>query len=213
MKPAGPGFPASTRTLQGDSRKTMLNLQSTTSDRWLRQVDENLEEILIDHAHCENKAARAALNLLVAYVENDALCRAMSSIVIEELEHFHLVRELLDRRGIRFRRIRQSNYGAQLAALIRKREPGRAVDRLLVAGLIEARSCERFDLLREHLDDVELADFYGSLFESEASHHATYVRCARDFASDEEVNQRLHELACLEARIIEAGDPLPRMHS
>ncbi|MAZ95785.1 MAG: tRNA hydroxylase, partial [Planctomycetaceae bacterium] len=157
----------------------MLNLQSTTSDRWLRQVDENLEEILIDHAHCENKAARAALNLLVAYVENDALCRAMSSIVIEELEHFHLVRELIDRRGIRFRRIRQSNYGAQLAALIRKREPGRAVDRLLVAGLIEARSCERFDLLREHLDDVELADFYGSLFESEASHHATYVRCAR----------------------------------
>jgi len=191
----------------------MLNLQSTTSDRWLRQVDENLEEILIDHAHCENKAARAALNLLVAYVENDALCRAMSSIVIEELEHFHLVRELLDRRDIRFRRIRQSNYGAQLAALIRKREPGRAVDRLLVAGLIEARSCERFDLLREHLDDVELADFYGSLFESEASHHATYVRCAHDFASDEEVNQRLHELACLEARIIEAGDPLPRMHS
>ena len=191
----------------------MLNLQSTTSDRWLRQVDENLEEILIDHAHCENKAARAALNLLVAYVENDALCRAMSSIVIEELEHFQLVRELLERRGIRFRRIRQSNYGAQLAALIRKREPGRAVDRLLVAGLIEARSCERFDLLRKHVDDVELADFYGSLFESEAGHHAAYVRCARDFASDDEVNQRLHELACEEARIIEAGDPLPRMHS
>ena len=191
----------------------MLNLQSTTSDRWLRQVDDNLEEILIDHAHCENKAARAALNLMIAYVENDALCRAMSSIVIEELEHFQLVRELLERRGIRFRRIRQSNYGAQLAALIRKREPGRAVDRLLVAGLIEARSCERFDLLRRHIDDVELTNFYDNLIESEAGHHAAYVRCARDFASDDEVNQRLHELACQEAQIIEVGDSLPRMHS
>jgi len=191
----------------------MLNLQSTTSDRWLRQVSENLEEILIDHAHCENKAARAALNLIFAYVENESLCRAMSSIVIEELEHFHLVRELLTRRGIRFRRIRQSNYGAQLAALVRPREPQRAVDRLLVAGLIEARSCERFDLLRRHVDDAELADFYESLFESEAGHHATYVRYARDFASHDEVEKRLYELACLEAEIIEVGDTLPRMHS
>lgn len=191
----------------------MLNLQSTTPDRWLRQVDENLEEILIDHAHCENKAARAALNLLIAYVENASLCRAMSEIVCEELEHFHLVLDLLNERGIRFRRIRQSNYGAQLSALIRPQEPERAVDRLLVAGLIEARSCERFDLLRRHLDDPLLVEFYGSLFEAEAAHHATYVRCARDFASDSDVEKRLHELAIQEARIIEVGDTLPRMHS
>jgi tRNA-(ms[2]io[6]A)-hydroxylase len=191
----------------------MLNLQSTTADRWLQQVDKNLEEILIDHAHCENKAARAALNLMIAYVENESLCRAMSSIVVEELEHFQLVRELLTRRGIRFRRIQQSNYGAQLAALVRSGEPQRAVDRLLVAGLIEARSCERFDLLRQHVDDPELAEFYGSLFESEAGHHAAYVRCARDYASHDEVDKRLHELACQEAEIIAVGDPLPRMHS
>jgi tRNA-(ms[2]io[6]A)-hydroxylase len=191
----------------------MLNLQSETSDRWLGQVDEQLDEILIDHAHCENKAARAALNLMMAYVENKALCEAMTEIVQEELEHFHQVRAMLERRGIPFRRLRPSNYGGQLKELIRKPEPDRAVDRLLVAGLIEARSCERFDLLRRHVNDPELADFYDSLFESEAGHHATYVRFARDFASDEQVDRRLHELALQEARIIEMGDPLARMHS
>lgn len=191
----------------------MLNLQSQTSERWLQQVDEHLELILIDHAHCENKAARAALNLMIAYVENNSLCKAMTQIVQEELEHFHRVRELLERRGIHFRRLQPSRYGGQLNQLIRKFEPERAVDRLLIAGLIEARSCERFDLLRRHVADPELSDFYDSLFASEAGHHATYVRLARDFASSETVDERLVQLAVEEARIISEGDEKPRMHS
>ncbi len=191
----------------------MLSLQSETSERWLEQVDQHLEQILIDHAHCEKKAAGTAMNLLSAYVEHEDLTSEMIKIVNEELEHFEMVLELLKTRGIRFRRLRACHYGRELNDLIDKQEPQRAVDRLLVAGLIEARSCERFDLLRKHVDDRQLSDFYGSLFESEARHHATYVRLARTFASDNVIDQRLRELAEAEAGIIAAGHDLPRMHS
>ena len=178
----------------------MLSLQSATSDRWLAQVDQHLAEILIDHAHCEKKAAGTALNLLFAYVENEDLCRSMTEIVNEELAHFHLVCDLLKRRGIRFRRLVPSTYGRKLNDLVRKQEPGRVIDRLLISGLIEARSCERFDLLRRHMKDQELAAFYDSLFESEARHHSTYVRLARHYGGDDEVRDRLEALAAQEAR-------------
>jgi len=137
----------------------------------------------------------------------------MTTIVHEELDHFHLVLDLLRQRGIRFRRNKPSSYGRKLNDLVRKAEPDRAIDRLLVAGLIEARSCERFGLLREHLADRQLADFYGGLFESEARHHATYVRLARLYGDEATVRERLAELARQEARIIAAGDDFPRMHS
>src|SRR5262249_32258074 len=117
------------------------------------------------------------------------------------------------RRGIRFRRLAPPSYGRKLNELVRKLEPGKAVDRLLVASLIEARSCERFDLLRRHVADCELREFYGSLFESEARHHSTYVRMAKLFAPDDVVDRRLDELATAEAGIIAEGDSLPRMHS
>jgi tRNA-(ms[2]io[6]A)-hydroxylase len=191
----------------------MLNLQSTTADRWLRQVDEHLNDILIDHAHCEKKAAGTAMNLLFAYIDHNELTRAMTEIVNEELDHFHQVIALLQRRGVRFRKLAPSSYGQKLHAQVRKFEPGRAVDRLLVAGIIEARSCERFSVLRDHVKDTELKDFYGSLFESEARHHSTYVRLAKDFASENVVMTRLKELATLEAEIIAIGDEKPRMHS
>ena len=191
----------------------MLSLKSKSPPRWLQQVDDHLDEILIDHAHCEKKAAGTAMNLMFAYVEDEELCREMTQIVNEELEHFHLVLDQLRRLGVRFRRLKPSNYGRQLHELIRKQEPGRAVDRLLVAGLIEARSCERFDLLRNHLQDQELANFFGSLFESEAGHHSAYVRLAGHFADQQVVRQRLHELAVAEAEIIARGDELPRVHS
>ena len=191
----------------------MLHLQSETSAHWLAQVDAHLPEILIDHAHCEKKAAGTALNLIFAYVEDLELCREMAFIVNEELEHFQLVLDILARRGIRFRRLKPSIYGRELNDLVRKQEPQRAVDRLLVAGLIEARSCERFHALSQHVQDAELAEFYGSLFESEARHHTTYTRLAKHFATDEAVESRLVELAAAEAAIINRGEELPRMHS
>lgn len=191
----------------------MLHLQSPTDASWLAQVDANLEEVLIDHAHCEKKAAGTALNLIFHYVEDRELCQEMTEIVNEELEHFHMVLDLLSKRGIRFRRLKPSQYGSRLHALVRKSEPERAVDRLLVAGLIEARSCERFQALAEHVADPELATFYRSLFESEARHHATYTRLAKHFASESVVEARLAELYEAEAAIMAEREPLPRMHS
>jgi tRNA-(ms[2]io[6]A)-hydroxylase len=191
----------------------VLNLHTPTPARWLQQVEEHLDLLLIDHAHCEKKAAGTAMNLLFSYVENADLCRAMTEIVQEELEHFHMVRATLDRRGIRFRKLSPSSYGAKLHALVSREEPRKAVDRLLVAGLIEARSCERFGLLRDNLADRELAEFYGSLFESEARHHSTYVRLAMQFQADEAVRSRLGELAEAEAMILASSEDPPRMHS
>lgn len=191
----------------------MLNLKCETPDRWLKQVAEHLDEILLDHAHCEKKAAGCAMSLLVSYIEHDELTVEMTTIVNEELEHFHMVKQILVERGIVFRRLKPSCYGKKLTALVRRNEPERAVDRLLIAGLIEARSCERFDLLRRHAPDAALAAFYESLFESEARHHSTYVKLAKTFAPASAVQRRLEELATEEARIILAGDPRPRMHS
>lgn len=191
----------------------MLHLQAPTDASWLAQVDEHLEEVLIDHAHCEKKAAGTALNLIFHYVEDIELCREMTEIVNEELEHFHMVIELLTKRGITFRRIKPSQYGSRLHALVRKGEPERAVDRLLVAGLIEARSCERFQALADHVKDEELATFYRSLFESEARHHSTYTRLAKHFAPEDVVEARLAELYAAEAEIMSIREPYARMHS
>src|SRR3954471_14282907 len=191
----------------------MLNLHTPTPARWLKQVENHIDLLLIDHAHCEKKAAGVAMNLLFSYVEHSDLTKAMTEIVHEELDHFHQVRAILDRRRIRFFKLSPSAYGAKLHELVDKHEPQRAVDRLLVAGLIEARSCERFGLLRDHLADRELAEFYGSLFESEARHHSTYVRLAKYFQSEEGVRKRLAELAEVEGAIIAAGEEQPRIHS
>jgi tRNA-(ms[2]io[6]A)-hydroxylase len=191
----------------------MLNLHTPTPARWLQQVENNIDLLLIDHAHCEKKAAGVAMNLLFSYVEHSDLTKAMTEIVQEELDHFHQVRAILDRRGIRFYKLSPSTYGAKLHELVEKNEPRRAVDRLLIAGLIEARSCERFGLLRDHLADRELADFYGSLFESEARHHSMYVRLAKNFQDEDAVHERLAELARAEGAIIAAGEEQPRMHS
>ncbi|HBE69226.1 MAG TPA: tRNA hydroxylase [Planctomycetaceae bacterium] len=191
----------------------MLSLQSETDGRWIGQVKASLDQVLIDHAHCEHKAAATAMSLMGAYIDNQDLCAEMTRIVEEELEHFHMVIKLLGSRGIPFVKQQAGHYGKELNGLVRGGEPNKAIDRLLVAGLIEARSCERFSLLAKHIDDTELAEFYNSLFESEARHHTTYVRLAKQFAADEVVRDRLAELSAAESEIISRGNPLPRMHS
>ena len=191
----------------------MLNLQVETPDRWLNQVDEDLDQVLLDHAHCELSAARTALNLMVAYVLYEPLTVEMTRIINEELDHFHQVLEQLNRLDIDFKRQQSGHYGKRLNALVRSEEPMRGVDRLLIAALIEARSCERFCLLRDHVRDPELADFYGSLFESEAGHYATYVQLAKNFMPSDIVDQRLDQLASEEAQIILEGYSRARMHS
>jgi tRNA-(ms[2]io[6]A)-hydroxylase len=192
----------------------VLNLKASTESRWLEQVDRDLPSILIDHAHCEKKAAGVAMNLIFAYGSARAqLCRELSEIVVEELDHLRLVLDLLDERGIKFQSQKPGCYGRKLNELARKGEPQRAIDRFLVASLIEARSCERFALLRDHVQDQRLSEFYASLFESEARHHSTYVQLAQHFGPEDAIRERLDELAAEEARIIRVGDEMPRMHS
>ena len=174
----------------------MLSLQSSTAPWWLTDVERHVEELLIDHAHCEKKAAGTALNLIFAYVDKQDLVRELTPIVQEEMAHFALVLDLLERRDMRFRRLTPSSYGRKLNDLVRKNEPQRAID-----------------LLRDRLSDPELAKFYGSLYASEARHHAVYVELARLFDRANEVDDRLAELAAAEAAIIDEGDPLVRVHS
>lgn len=192
----------------------MLSLKETTAPRWLAEVERHVPQLLLDHAHCEKKAAGVAMNLIFTYGSGrPALCRELSEIVVEELAHFRLVLDLLAERGLEFCAQKPSEYGGRLNELVRRVEPARAVDRLLVAALIEARSCERFGLLRDQLADRRLADFYGSLFESEARHHSTYVQMAQHFAPLDAVRERLDELAMAEAHIIRQGSGPARMHS
>ena len=191
----------------------MLNLHTPTPDHWFDKVKSNLEELLLDHAHCEKKAAGVAMNLLFAYVDLPDLARELPEIVREELDHFEQVFDQIRKRGWAWRKLRPSRYGERLHQLIRKDEPGKGVDRMLVAALIEARSCERFGILRDQLADRELADFFGSLYESEARHHGTYVRLACLMAPREEVRLRLEELAREESTIIIDGEDLPRIHA
>lgn len=191
----------------------MLSLKSETPPSWVTRIEPDFDEVLIDHAHCEKKAAGAALNMVFAYVEHPQFVVPLTKIVEEELQHFRQVVEILEARDVKLVGQRQSSYGRRLHDLIRTDAVGKAVDRCCVSALIEARSCERFTLLRDHLTDRELAGFYGSLLESEARHHGIYVRLAETFAPRDVIRRRLDELAEAEAAIIAEGDPLPRLHS
>ena len=191
----------------------MLSLKSETPANWAKMIEDNVDEALLDHAHCEKKAAGTAVNLIFAHVEDEALALDLSAIAREELEHFELVIGLLRSRGVALRRLKPSSYGQRLGELSRKSSPEKIVDRMLIAALIEARSCERFCVLRDHLEDKSLAEFFGSFYESEARHYATYVKIAQRYGEAADVNARLTELAELEAKIVANSDGLPRIHS
>ena len=142
-------------------------LITPTSAVWIEQALANLETILLDHSHCERKAAGVALNLMFRYPAHTKLVRALTNIAQEELQHFDQVNEILEQRGIALAPLAAPPYGAQLAGKIRKAEPDRLLDALLVAGLIEARSHERLGLLAAHIPNRPLAEFYASLMASD----------------------------------------------
>lgn len=191
----------------------MLFLQSETSPDWVARIEPHMDEVLVDHAHCEKKAAGTAMNMIFSYVEHPEFVVPLTEVVEEELLHFRQVIEILAERGSKLVGQPQSSYGRRLGALIRTTEPDKVVDRCCVAALIEARSCERFTLLRNHLRDPRLADFYGTLLESEARHHALYLRLAEHFVAKDVIRNRLEQLAHEEAAIVADGDPIPRLHA
>ncbi|PPT09641.1 tRNA-(ms[2]io[6]A)-hydroxylase [Geitlerinema sp. FC II] len=188
-------------------------LQQPTSEAWVEQALANLDTVLLDHSHCERKAAGVALNMMCRYPSDAKLVGELTAIAKEELDHFQQVNQILERRGVPLAPLAPPPYGGKLKSLVRRDEPQRQLDLLLVAGLIEARSHERLGLLAAHLEDRELAAFYRSLMASEARHYGVYWGLATANFDRETVEARLRELAIAESEILSTLHPQPRIHS
>lgn len=188
-------------------------LQQPTSKEWIEQATANLDVVLLDHSHCERKAAGVALNLMFRYPAHSKLVRMLSAIAQEELAHFDQVNQWLERRGVPLGPLPAPPYGASLNAQICRSEPERLMDMLLVCGLIEARSHERLGLLATHCHDQDLAKFYGSLVASEARHYGIYWTLADTYFHRSKVMQRLERLAVIESQLLTTLHAEPRMHS
>ena len=188
-------------------------LSSLSSENWLQQALSNPIEILIDHAHCERKAAGVAIQFMFRYPSEPDLAEVLSPIAREELEHFEKVLFLLKDLGHSLKALKPPPYGAELAKCIRKKEPNRMLDSFLIAGLIEARSHERLGLLALNSENKSFRLFYESLLESEARHFGIYWKLAQTKFSKDETSQRLEELSEIETEILSQTFSLPRVHS
>jgi tRNA-(ms[2]io[6]A)-hydroxylase len=182
----------------------MLGLKLPTDPRWVNVVEKNIEEILTDHAFCEQKATSTAISLIVSFPEYTELVQEMTSLVKEEMSHFKMVHDKILERGWTLGRDRKDEYVIELLKFFPKggRRTTQLVHRLLYAALIEARSCERFRLLSEQLQDKELAEFYRKLMVSEANHYTMFLSFARQYGDRKEVDQKWQELLEYEARIM-----------
>ncbi|MCA9626808.1 MAG: tRNA-(ms[2]io[6]A)-hydroxylase [Myxococcales bacterium] len=190
-------------------------LKTASDPGWAQQAVNDLDRTLCDHAHCEKKASVSAIALINDYPDDTVLVRAMSKLAEEEMRHFREVYAVLLDRGVRLGRDPGDPYARALFKLLRSHPRERKLDRLLVAALIEERSCERFGLLRAELEvrgEDQLANQFRRLQISEAGHATLFVRLASDEFGDEGCQRRLDELATLEAEIV-AGLPIePRIH-
>lgn len=186
-------------------------LPCRTPSRWIENALANQDLMLIDHAHCEKKAASTALSLMYRYVDNTDLLNKMSRLAREELRHFEQVLAIMNKRGVAYTHLTPARYAAGLREAVRKDDPGRLVDVLIVGAIIEARSCERFAALAPHLDET-LGDFYNSLLKSEARHYQDYLKLAVQ-ANSGPVDERVAEFMAIEKRLIEEPDSEFRFHS
>ena len=182
----------------------MLGLKLPTDPRWVNIAEKNIDEILIDHAHCELKAASTANSLIMSFPEYSDLVTEMVSLVKEEMSHFKMVHERLLKRGIKLGQDRKDEYVNSLLKFFPKggSRTTQLVHRLLYAALIEARSCERFRLLSKNIKDKELAKFYRDLMASEANHYTLFLNFARNFGDRKEVDKKWNELLEFEAELM-----------
>ncbi|WP_459211897.1 MiaE family protein [Aquimarina rhabdastrellae] len=182
----------------------MLGLKLPTDPRWVNIVEKNIEEILTDHAFCEQKATSTAISLIVSFPEYSELVDEMTKLVKEEISHFKMVHDKILARGFVLGRDRKDEYVLKLVTFFPKggSRTTQLVHRLLYAALIEARSCERFKLLSEELEDKELADFYRNLMVSEANHYTMFLNFARKYGDRKEVDQKWQDLLTFEAEIM-----------
>jgi tRNA-(ms[2]io[6]A)-hydroxylase len=190
----------------------MLMLRAKPPGDWLDKIIANLPAVLVDHAHLERKAATTAL-CLEKYKDLHPRVGELNAIAIEELQHFQLVLDLLNKRGIPFTHVQPSPWTSGLMRGIRNGSRQQAIDHLICCALIEGRSCEKFQILARGLEtiDPELAAFYGGLVESEGNHYATYILMARDI-DDAESSRRLDFFLDLDAELIQKPNPLPILH-
>ncbi|NIK91706.1 MULTISPECIES: tRNA-(ms[2]io[6]A)-hydroxylase [unclassified Mangrovimonas] len=182
----------------------MLGLKLPTDPRWVNIVEKNIEEILTDHAYCEQKATSTAISLIVSFPEYTELVQEMTALVKEEISHFKMVHDKIIDRGWTLGRDRKDDYVIALLKFFPKggSRTDQLVHRLLYAALIEARSCERFRLLSEELKDKELAEFYRRLMVSEANHYTMFLGFARQYGDREVVDKKWQELLDYEANIM-----------
>ena len=182
----------------------MLGLKLPTDPRWVNIVEKNIDEILTDHAYCEQKAASTAISLIVSFPEYTELTQEMVALSREEMGHFKMVHDRIIARGQTLGRDRKDLYVVELMKFFPKggSRTDQLVHRLLYAALIEARSCERFRLLSEELKDRDLAEFYHKLMVSEAGHYTMFLKFARNYGNLEEVNQKWQDLLEYEAKIM-----------
>ena len=182
----------------------MLGLKLPTDPRWVNIVEKNIDEILTDHAYCEQKAASTAISLIVSFPEYPELIEEMIALSREEMGHFKMVHDRIIARGNTLGRDRKDDYVLQLVTFFPKggSRTTQLVHRLLYAALIEARSCERFRLLSEELEDEDLAEFYHKLMISEAGHYTMFLKFARQYGDRQEVDKKWQELLDYEAQIM-----------
>jgi tRNA-(ms[2]io[6]A)-hydroxylase len=188
------------------SEKTILKLQLPTDPIWVKNVVEsNIEEILTDHAFCEQKAASNAITLIVQNPNLSDLVQHMIALAQEELEHFKRVHDIILERGYQLGRERKDNYVNELRKfiIIGGGREAQLVDRLLFSAMIEARSCERFKVLSENINDKQLAEFYHELMISEAGHYTMFIRLAKKYAVTIDVEARWKEFLAYEAHVIQ----------
>jgi tRNA 2-(methylsulfanyl)-N6-isopentenyladenosine37 hydroxylase len=185
---------------------SVLRLQLPTDPRWVNIVEKNIEEILSDHAWCEQKAATNAITIVTNNPEHADLVTDLLALAKEELEHFQMVHDIIRKRGLTFRRETKDAYVVELANYMKSSNNGTRVsglvERLLFSAMIEARSCERFKLLSEQIADPELAKFYRELMESEAGHYTIFITYARKYSQGIDVEKRWREWIAFEADFI-----------
>ena len=184
----------------------MFRLKLPTDPRWANIAEDNLEEILTDHAWCEQKAATNAIGLITMVPEHTDMVTELLAIAQEEMEHFHQVHEIIKKRGGVLGRTRKDDYVNDLLKFIVKggNRTDLLVDKMLFAAMIEARSCERFKVLTENIKDEELRNFYNDLMISEANHYTTFIGFARQIGEPEKVNKRWEEWLEYEAQDIQS---------
>lgn len=183
----------------------MLGLKLPTDPRWANLAEKSLEEILTDHAYCEQKAATSCISLIQSYPEKKEMVKELAPIVTEEWGHFRLVLKELEKRGLNLGRQRKDEYVNELLDFMKKggSRDDKLIERLLVCALIEARSCERFRVLSLNIDEIELRDFYHNFMVAEAAHYRLFIDLAKLYAKDEEVvKQRWQEYLDFEADLM-----------